>query len=183
MRGARDDVAAGIVAALERGTSGERDLLGGGENQTIRQLAELVLEVIGRRTAIVTVPNALVRVATRAVLSLHIPPPYKAHVVPYATRYRFVDSTKAQRELGLTFRDARETIEHTLRWLKETSAFREQSCRRLSAALLLRSGRPCALRGIVVDPIQSSGCGWKLRSNSRLCVLGFNCDGRALPDC
>jgi dihydroflavonol-4-reductase len=113
-----EDVAAGIIAALERGRAGERYILGG-ENVTIRQLAELTLELLGRRARIVTIPNGLVRVVSRVGIRLHLPLPYNPHVVPYATRYWFVDSSKAERELGATFRSARATIQSTLAWLKE----------------------------------------------------------------
>jgi dihydroflavonol-4-reductase len=112
------DVAAGIIAALERGRPGERYILGG-ENVTIRRLAELCLELLGKRAAIVTVPNRVVRVVSRIGIRLHLPLPYNPHVVPYATRYWFVDSSKAQRELGVDFRDARATIESTLGWLRD----------------------------------------------------------------
>jgi dihydroflavonol-4-reductase len=112
------DVAAGIVAALERGRPGERYILGG-ENVTIRQLAVLCLELLGRRAKIVTIPNRLARSVSRVAIQLHLPLPYNPHVVPYATRYWFVDSSKAERELGVTFRSARETIQSTLAWLTE----------------------------------------------------------------
>jgi dihydroflavonol-4-reductase len=51
-------------------------------------------------------------------MRLHLPVPFNPHVVPYATRYWFVDSAKARRELGVTFRGARETIQPTLDWLR-----------------------------------------------------------------
>lgn len=115
-----DDVAHGIVAAMERGRPGERYILGG-ENVTVRQLAELVLALVGRRAPIVELPNRLVRLATRLAVRLHLPLPYNPHVVPYATRYWFADSGKAQRELGVGFRGARETIAATLDWLRDTN--------------------------------------------------------------
>jgi dihydroflavonol-4-reductase len=114
-----DDVAAGIIAALEKGKPGERYILGG-ENITIRQLAELCLELLGRRALILTIPNGVVRAVSRAAIRFRIPVPYNPHVVPYATRYWFVDNTKARRDLGITFRDARETIRSTLDWLRAT---------------------------------------------------------------
>jgi dihydroflavonol-4-reductase len=114
-----EDVAAGIIAALEKGQPGERYILGG-ENLTIRRLAELCLELVGRRAAIFTIPNSVVRVVSRAAIRFRIPVPYNPHVVPYATRYWFVDNTKARRDLGVTFRDARETIGSTLDWLRAT---------------------------------------------------------------
>ena len=112
-----DDVARGIIAALERGAPGERYILGG-ENLTVRQLAELVLELVDRRTPIVTVPNALARAVSRVAIRARLPMPYNPHVAAYATRYWFVDSTKATRDLGVAFRDARSTIGDTLGWLR-----------------------------------------------------------------
>jgi dihydroflavonol-4-reductase len=112
-----DDAADGILAALRQGRPGERYILAG-ENVTIRELAALVLELLGRRAPIVTIPNAIARLAARLGVRLHLPLPYNAHVVAYATRYWFVDNTKARRELGVTFRGARETIEPTLEWLR-----------------------------------------------------------------
>ncbi len=111
-----DDVAAGVVAALDRGRSSERYILGG-DNLTIRQLAELVLEIVGRRAPIVTVPRSVARWMSRWAARLPLPLPYNPHVVPYATRYWFVDATKARRELGVSFRGARETIGSTIEWL------------------------------------------------------------------
>jgi len=113
-----EDVAAGIIAALERGCPGERYILGG-ENITIRELAGLCLKLVGRRARIVSVPNRLIRTMTRVANRLALPLPYNAGVVPYATRYWFVDSSKAQRDLGINFRNARETLRPTITWLKE----------------------------------------------------------------
>jgi dihydroflavonol-4-reductase len=119
-----DDVADGIIAAMERGRAGERYILGG-ENVSIRELAELVLALVGRRATIVEVPNGLARFVTKVAMRLHVPLPYNPHVVPYATRYWFADSSKAQRELGVGFRGARETIGATLEWLYATKQLRK----------------------------------------------------------
>jgi dihydroflavonol-4-reductase len=113
-----DDVAAGILAAAERGRPGERYILGG-ENLTVRQLAELSLELLGLRRRIVALPNGPLRAAARAALALGIPFPINPRVIPYATRYWFMDSTKARRELGVEFRSARATLRPTLSWLRE----------------------------------------------------------------
>jgi dihydroflavonol-4-reductase len=111
------DVAAGIVAALRRGRPGERYILGG-ENITIRDLAQLVLDLLYRRARIITVPRIAARVVSRLAVALRVPLPYNPHVVPYATRYWFVDNSKARRELGASFRGARETVLSTLTWLR-----------------------------------------------------------------
>ena len=50
--------------------------------------------------------------------ALRIPLPYNPRVVPYATRYFWVDAAKARRELGVDFRGARDTLAPTVAWLK-----------------------------------------------------------------
>jgi dihydroflavonol-4-reductase len=114
-----DDVAMGIVRALERGRPGERYILGG-ENKSVRELAEVTLEILGVKKRIVMLPNAVIRGAARGALALHLPFPLNPRLIPYATRYWFLDSSKAQRELGVTFRSARDTLAPTLAWLRET---------------------------------------------------------------
>lgn len=113
-----DDVSAGIRRALDAGRTGERYILSG-ENLTIRQLAELVLELLPRRAPIVEIPNGVARNAARMVSALRLPAPFNPAVVPYATRFWFVDSAKARRELGVSFRDARATIRSAIDWLRE----------------------------------------------------------------
>jgi dihydroflavonol-4-reductase len=113
-----DDVALGIVRAMERGASGERYILGG-QNVTLRELAEHTLEILERNARIWVVPNSLFRFITRVATALRIKLPYNPKVVPYATRYWYVQADKAERELGVTFRSARDTLAPTLAWLKE----------------------------------------------------------------
>jgi dihydroflavonol-4-reductase len=114
-----EDVALGTVRALERGRPGERYILGG-ENKTIRALAELTLELLGQRKRIMLLPNGLIRGVARGALTLRLPVPFNPRVIPYATRYWFMDSSKATRELGVTFRPARDCLAPTLAWLKQT---------------------------------------------------------------
>ena len=113
-----DDVATGIVAALEKGRAGERYILGG-ENVTIHQLAALYLQLAGQSSKIVTLPNRIIRTLTWIATQIGLPLPFKADVIPYATRYWFVDGSKAQRELGVKFRDARDTLLPTIEWLRQ----------------------------------------------------------------
>ncbi len=114
-----DDVANGIVGALVRGRPGERYILGG-ENLTVRQLAELTLELLGKKSKIMALPNTVIRATAKTALTLRLPLPFNPRVIPYATRYWFMDSSKATRELGVTFRSARATLEPTLAWLRDT---------------------------------------------------------------
>ncbi|MEO6877829.1 MAG: hypothetical protein ABI205_05065, partial [Gemmatimonadaceae bacterium] len=90
----------------------------GGENMTVRGLAELVLSLRGRRAPIISAPRSVVRSVSAMARAWRIPLPFNPHVVPYATRYWFVDNAKARSELGVNFRDARATIEPTLEWLE-----------------------------------------------------------------
>jgi dihydroflavonol-4-reductase len=114
-----DDVARAIVAALDKGRRGERYILGG-ENLSVQQLAAECLAILGQRKRILKLPNRLVRAVAKIGSTLHIPLPFNPHVIPYATRYWFMDSAKAQRELGVRFRSARDSLTPTLAWLKES---------------------------------------------------------------
>jgi dihydroflavonol-4-reductase len=114
-----DDIAAGIVAALDRGVPGERYILAG-ENLSVRQLATLTLEILGRRRPVLGFPNPLVKMLAWMGNNLHLPLPFSPAIVPYATLYWFMDSGKARRELGVSFRGARETLDSTLGWLRES---------------------------------------------------------------
>jgi dihydroflavonol-4-reductase len=111
-----DDVADGIVAAMERGLPAERYILAG-ENVTVRALARLTVELLGRDARVITVPNALVRALAWAGRTLRLPLPFEPEVIPYATLYWFMDNAKARRELRVSFRSARDTVASTLAWL------------------------------------------------------------------
>ena len=114
-----EDVATGIVAALLRGKIGERYILGG-DNLTVRQLAELTLEILGQKhKKIWQIPNTALRAAGKVAGALKLPFPIHPNVIPYATRYWMMDNKKAKQELGLEFRNARETLEPTLQWLQQ----------------------------------------------------------------
>jgi dihydroflavonol-4-reductase len=106
-----------MVAAMEKGRRGRRYILAG-ENLTITELAALALDLLGQKKRIVTLPNGLIRTVAAAALKLRIPMPFNPRVIPYATQFWFVDSSRAQRELGVRFRSARETLAPTLDWLR-----------------------------------------------------------------
>lgn len=113
-----EDVANGVVRALERGKSGQRYVLGG-DNLTIAELAALTLDIVGKKAPIVTMPTGVLKGLTAAAVAVKAPLPYNPLVIPYATLFWLFDNTKARTELGVEFRPARETLEDTVNWLKE----------------------------------------------------------------
>lgn len=118
-----DDVARGIVAALERGRSGERYILGG-ENLTVERLALETLDILGRPARILKVPNGLLRLVARLGETLRLPLPFNPAVVPYGTLYWYMSNARATGELGVEFRSARATLEDTVGWLRRAGHVR-----------------------------------------------------------
>jgi dihydroflavonol-4-reductase len=111
-----DDVAAGVVAALDKGRPGERYFLGG-DNISIYDLAEKTLKILDQKKKIMTLPNGLISFLAWLGSTFKIPMPFNPAVIPYAIRYWYADNSKAKKELGVTFRSAEQTLEPTLKWL------------------------------------------------------------------
>ena len=116
------DAAAATVAALELGTPGERYLLGG-PNWTFQ-------EFFGRlsRVAQITRPRfklnlSLSKFGAQAVEALYrargAEPPMDEESVDMADHYWWVDSKKAQRDLGFATRDPGVTLSDTVRYLRK----------------------------------------------------------------
>ena len=119
-----DDVAAGTLAAFDKGRVGERYILGG-DNLSVIELARVSLEILGeQKKRVLTVPNRLLRVAAKTAQALHLPFPINPSVVPYATLYWFMDNAKARDELGLTFRSPREALVPAFAWLRSAGHLR-----------------------------------------------------------
>ena len=119
-----DDVAQGVVRAMEGGQIGARYILAG-DNLTVAELARMTLDILGQhKKPVVTMPTGLLRRLNRAAIRFGLPVPWEPMVIPYATRYWFVDNRRAVEELGLTFRPARECLEPTLRWLQQEGHIR-----------------------------------------------------------
>lgn len=114
-----DDVADGIVKAFEKGRCGERYILGG-DNLTIKELAQLTLQIAGQRKPIWCLPNSLLKGMVRLLVFLRLPSPVVPGVLDYATRFSFMDSSKARRELGYSPRPAREVLTPVIEWLHST---------------------------------------------------------------
>ena len=114
-----DDVAAGHLAALQRGRIGERYILGG-ENMTLRQMLLDIADIVGRRARPLRLPRGAI-----------YPFAFGAEMLaratgrePFATvdglrlaRYTMhFDDSKARRELGYTSRPYREGLAEAIEW-------------------------------------------------------------------
>jgi dihydroflavonol-4-reductase len=118
-----DDVAAGHLAAFERGGIGERYILGG-ENLTLRQILVAIAAMTGGRAPLFRVPHSLI-----------LPVAFVAETwtrwtggeEPFATvdgvrmarKKMFFTSDKAVRHLGYAPRPAVEALSDAIRWFRE----------------------------------------------------------------
>lgn len=76
-----DDVADGMIAAMERGRNGERYILAG-ENVTIRRLAELTNELLSLKKIFIAFPTPIVRSVAWLGRMFHLPLPFNPQVFP-----------------------------------------------------------------------------------------------------
>jgi dihydroflavonol-4-reductase len=117
-----DDVAAGHLAALDRGKIGERYILGGQNVPLSAMLAEIA-RLSGRKPPRLRIPR-------RAVVPLALGAEAVARVTgrePFVTldalrmaKYKmFFTAGKAERELGLRARPYAEAIEDAIRWFRD----------------------------------------------------------------
>jgi dihydroflavonol-4-reductase len=116
-----DDVVEGHFLALEKGKTGERYLLGG-ENLSFGQMIERVNGILGRPSPKFTVPKFLMgflanclRVLNAFGIDIHMTPELVRQVSSW---YLFVDSSKAERELGYKPQSVDNAIRGTVDWLK-----------------------------------------------------------------
>lgn len=118
-----DDVAIGSILAMEKGRPGERYILSG-ENLTVKQLFDLMAELTGLKAPTLKAPVPVVR-AIAAVMELVSkltgtrPMLDRSQVDEFAGTYSYFSSEKAERDLGYTYRSARETLQRTIDWLLE----------------------------------------------------------------
>ena len=117
-----EDVAEGHALALERGTVGERYILGG-ENLTMAQLLALVDDVSGRRQRRMRLPVGLlwpVALVAEGVARLTGREPRVARDhLRMARKLMFFSSAKAEAELGYRARPARRAIADAVAWFRD----------------------------------------------------------------
>ncbi len=114
------DVAAGHLLAAAHGRIGERYLLGH-ENLTVPAFARLIGEVIGVPAPTWTLPRAAVRplavLAGAANWVWPRPLPVTSELIRLGADCFYFDSSKAQRELGLSPIPLRQVIRQAFDWL------------------------------------------------------------------
>jgi dihydroflavonol-4-reductase len=111
------DVAEAHVAALTRGDSGERYILGG-PHLTFRQLATTVAEVTGGARPLGEVPASVIDAVSvpLAAIARVLPLPVSVGTLEYFTNFGFYSSAKAEAALGYRTRAAAETLADSARW-------------------------------------------------------------------
>ncbi len=117
-----DDVAAGHLLALERGTVGERYILGG-EDMTLRAILDVVCAHAGRRPPRVKLPHDLLlplAYGAEAVARLTGREPlFTVDSIRMAKKRMFFSCAKAKQVLGYAPRPAAEAIRDAVDWFRE----------------------------------------------------------------
>lgn len=116
-----DDVAAGHLLAFEKGSIGERYILGG-ENLTLQQLLATIAELAGRKAPKIKLPRApLMPLAFAAERVAHLTgkePLLTLDGLRMSRYHMFFTSAKAERDLGYRSRPYREGVVDALAWFR-----------------------------------------------------------------
>jgi dihydroflavonol-4-reductase len=117
-----EDVAAGHLLAAEKGRIGERYILGG-RNMTLKQILDALAAIAGRSAPRIRLPHAVALMAGYAdemfsrVLGRE--PRIPVEGVKMSRHKMFVESDKAQRELGYQPTKVETGFERAVRWYEE----------------------------------------------------------------
>ena len=119
-----DDVAAGHLLAFERGTVGERYILGG-TDMSLRDILTEVARLTGRKPPSVRLPhNAVLPIAYLSEAWTRLrgrgEPLATVDGVRMSKKRMYFSSAKAERVLGYRHRPASEAIRDAVRWFRES---------------------------------------------------------------
>lgn len=120
-----EDVAVACVAAVTRGTPGQRYILGG-PNVSLEQLARATLRLGGPRHArkpLIRVPSSLLVGLVKLLSALRLPTPVEPGVLSFAVLYWFVDSSKAHKDLSYPSRGVDDILQPVVAWLRQNGHF------------------------------------------------------------
>jgi dihydroflavonol-4-reductase len=116
-----DDVAAGHIAALERGRIGERYILGG-DNVFLADMLADIASLVGRRPPTLKLPRTVLyplAYGAELVASLRgVEPFITVNGLRMARHHMFFDDAKARRELGYVSRPYREGLSDAIAWFR-----------------------------------------------------------------
>ena len=154
------DVAAGHVAAAERGKPGERYVLGG-FNTNWPDLIERVAELSGVRHPVVVLPPESATLARRAE-ALRLPLAISAEALVLMAQNWNYSSRKAERELGYRPRPHEDTVRETIGWYRDlidggVLDDGARSALSLGAAGMRLAGKVGALRAIDMAGVRLIG--------------------------
>jgi dihydroflavonol-4-reductase len=123
-----DDVAEGHVLAMEKGTIGQRYVLGG-ENMLLRDILALIADVAHRRPPFIRLPEAAIwpiaLIMEKTAAFTGIEPLATRDHLKMARKKMFFSSAKAMRELGYRPRPARAAVEDAVAWFKVNGMLRQ----------------------------------------------------------
>ena len=118
-----DDVAAGHLAAMERGKIGERYILGG-QDASLREMLTRIAELTGRKPPTLALPRAplypLAYVAEAVASVTGKEPMLTRDALKMASHHMFFSSKKAETELGYSARPYVAALRDALDWFAKT---------------------------------------------------------------
>ncbi len=114
------DAASAFAAALTRGRPGERYLLGSA-NMTFAEFFGRLSRISGVAPPSVRLPSSVNVAGAKLLERFHAwrgsEPPISTSEVEMGEHWFYLDSAKAERELGFTARDPQETLYETVAWI------------------------------------------------------------------
>lgn len=115
------DLGALHAALLEPGR-GPRRFMAGGHTSSIKDIVTMLAEVTGKRMITYPIPDGVLRTVGRVfdVMGGAVPfeTPISEAAMEYYTRMPRTDDTPSRRELGVSYRDSRETLSDTVAGLR-----------------------------------------------------------------
>jgi len=125
-----EDVAAGHMLSAEKGRIGERYILGG-RNMTLKEILDALAKIAGRPAPRIKMPHAVALGAAYADLWFsrlaRREPRIPVEGVKMSRHRMFVESDKAQRELGYAATPVEAALERSVRWYEEHGYVRSRA--------------------------------------------------------
>ncbi len=132
-----EECAAGHLLISEKGKIGERYLLGG-ENLTLKGMLDILAKITGLRAPMLKIPHGLALGVAYAntVFSRLVgrEPGIPIEGVKIARHMMFVDSSRAQRELGFKAGPVSAALERAVRWYEANGYIAKSRAKRMARA-------------------------------------------------